>query len=234
MTARSILTYALFANALGACSSNWSEGQGESAMHDELTSRTNSPPASATDAAAPEASADGGTTKPPPAEDDKLDDFAKKVLARAKQWVDVKMPYCGGVNGGTDYICGNTCQRSGAHAKPEWDGYRTDCSGFVSWSWGLPGPGRVTGDLAPFNIDITTAIPVDELQPGDALNNDSHIMLFGGWENAEHTKARLLEEYDCGQVAVDRIRDVSKLSEKRLRAPGGDFTAIRLDSRPKP
>src|SRR3954463_16145287 len=53
------------------------------------------------------------------------------VMSRAQTWVDLQVPYCGGVNGGTDYICGGTCQRP--HAA--WDNFRTDCSGFVSWAW---------------------------------------------------------------------------------------------------
>lgn len=158
--------------------------------------------------------------------------FAMRTLARAEQWVDVKMPYCGGVNGGTDAICGGICRRTGVHASDEWDDYRTDCSGFVSWAWALPAPGRTTYGFAPFKVDITTAISVDDLLPGDALNNANHVILFGGWANDEHTKARLLEEYDCGQVAVDRVRDVSKVSANQLRTPSGTFTAIRLDSRP--
>lgn len=178
---------------------------------------------------------DAGETKPPPEPGsvDDLDDFAKTTLERALQWVKVKMPYCGGVNHGTDWLCGGTCVRTGVHATPEWDPYRTDCSGFVSWSWKLPAPGRITTDFAPFYTDNTTVIDVDDLRPGDALNNKTHIILFGGWANSEHTKARLLEEYDCGQVAVDRIRDISKASNTQVNVPGsGTFSAIRLDARP--
>src|ERR1700712_2059865 len=54
-----------------------------------------------------------------------------EVMSRAQQWVDLQVPYCGGVNGGTDYVCGGTCERP--HAA--WDDFRTDCSGFVSWAW---------------------------------------------------------------------------------------------------
>jgi hypothetical protein len=57
------------------------------------------------------------------------------------------MPYCGGVNGGTDYICGGTCYRSGAGNTAQWNVYRTDCSGLVSWAWGVPGPGWTTGTI---------------------------------------------------------------------------------------
>lgn len=160
------------------------------------------------------------------------DVFAETAIARGRQWVDVGMPYCGGSNRGTDYICGGTCVRTGAHASAQWDPYRTDCSGFVSWSWGLPSPGRTTTNLAPFKTDITSVIQVDELLPGDALNNSNHIVLFGGWLNPERTKARILEEYTCGAVAVDRVRDASKVSATQVRLPSGTFTAIRLNSRP--
>src|SRR5262245_44560606 len=37
--------------------------------------------------------------------------FADRTLARARQWIDVKMPYSGGPNGGKDLICGGTCER---------------------------------------------------------------------------------------------------------------------------
>lgn len=163
---------------------------------------------------------------------DDIDAFAKTTLDRALEWVKIKMPYCGGSNHGTDYLCGGTCVRTGIHASSVWDPYRTDCSGFVSWSWKLPAPGRITTDFAPFNNAVTTVIKVDELRPGDALNNETHIILFGGWANAEHTKARLLEEYDCGQVAVDRIRSISKSSSTQVNVGGSTFNAIRYDNRP--
>jgi hypothetical protein len=175
-----------------------------------------------------------GTTPGGTSNDAQSADFATRTLARALQWVDVKMPYCGGVNGGGDAICGGTCRRTGNDASPIWDPYRTDCSGFVSWAWGLAAPGRTTTGFAPFNKDITSVINVDDLQPGDALNNASHVILFGGWANAAHTQARLLEEYDCGEVAVDRIRDVRKVNDTQLSVPGGTFNAIRLDSREVP
>lgn len=193
----------------------------------------NPTPAPSTD---DDAGADAGEPAKPPAAPGSVDDidaFAKTTLDRALQWVSIKMPYCGGSNHGTDYLCGGTCVRTGVHASPEWDPYRTDCSGFVSWSWKLPAPGRITTDFAPFNKDITTVIKVDDLRPGDALNNQTHIILFGGWTNTEHTKARLLEEYDCGQVAVDRIRTISKSSDTQVNVPGsGTFNAIRYDNRP--
>lgn len=180
-------------------------------------------------------SQDAGSTDPDTDPDDGANTFAETVLARAKQWVDVKMPYCGGVNGGSDLLCGGTCVRTGVHASPEWDPYRTDCSGFVSWSWSLPAPGRITTWFAPYFEQMepnTKVINVDDLLPGDALNNRTHIILFGGWANDDRTQARLLEEYDCGQVAVDRIRSISKVSDTEVQVPSGRFFAIRLNSRP--
>lgn len=194
---------------------------------------TQNPPAPTTD---DDAGSDAGEPAKPPAVPGSVDDidaFAKTTLDRALQWVKVKMPYCGGTNGHWDVLCNVTCTRTGATASPEWDPYRTDCSGFVSWSWNLPPPGRTTYGFAPLDTSITTAINVDDLRPGDALNNENHIILFGGWTNDAHTKARLLEEYDCGQVAVDRIRSISKSSSKQVNVPGsGTFTAIRYDNRP--
>src|SRR4051794_21601070 len=58
--------------------------------------------------------------------------FSERTLARARTWIDVGMPYCGGPNGGKDVICGGTCTRSGSAKSAEWDKYRSDCSGFVS------------------------------------------------------------------------------------------------------
>jgi hypothetical protein len=117
------------------------------------------------------------------------------VLSRAGEWVDAKLKYCQAPNGGRDYdsACSTYCSRQ---KDPQWDPYRSDCSGFVSWAWGLPSPGRVTGQFAPFVNDITKAIPAIELQPGDAVNNNEHIMLFKEWVT-KGSVATFLEEPGC-------------------------------------
>ena len=117
------------------------------------------------------------------------------VLARAGQWVSAKLKYCQAPNGGRDYdsACSTYCSRQ---SNPQWDPYRSDCSGFVSWAWGLPSPGRVTGQFAPFVNDITKAIPAIDLQPGDAVNNNEHIMLFKEWVT-KGSVATFLEEPGC-------------------------------------
>src|SRR5262249_21981173 len=71
-----------------------------------------------------------------------------EAIARAEEWVDVKMPYCQAANHQRDYddACSTYCSRPD---NSDWDPYRSDCSGLVSWAWGLPAPGRVTSQFAP-------------------------------------------------------------------------------------
>src|SRR4051794_29340739 len=71
------------------------------------------------------------------------------AVARGQLWVDAKVPYCQSPNHkpDADADCASICTRPDM---PDWDPYRSDCSGFVSWAWDLPAPGRTTGDFAPF------------------------------------------------------------------------------------
>jgi hypothetical protein len=70
------------------------------------------------------------------------------------------------------------------------DGYRQDCSGFVSMAWSLP-ENEWTGSLDTFGVRISR----DQLQPGDMLlfhnpenpQNGSHVVIFGGWTDYTHT-----------------------------------------------
>ncbi|RYZ66225.1 MAG: hypothetical protein EOP08_05350, partial [Proteobacteria bacterium] len=138
---------------------------------------------------------------------------AADVLARARSWVQVAMPYCGGTNGGKDYICGGTCVRTGAAKSPEWDPYRSDCSGLVSYSWGLKAPGLDTGSMGTIAKQSSGAfkrIAIDALQPGDALVTvtKGHTFLFAGWVT-KGKRLRLIEEYDCGKIAREVERDIT-------------------------
>ncbi|WP_435228766.1 peptidoglycan-binding protein [Streptomyces sp. Tue6028] len=92
------------------------------------------------------------------------------IINRAKAWVSGKVPYS---------------------MSAYWsDGYRQDCSGFVSMAWNLPG-NEWTGSLAGFGVRVSR----DQLQPGDILlfhnpadpQNGSHVVLFGGWTDYTHT-----------------------------------------------
>ncbi|MFF4246814.1 peptidoglycan-binding protein [Streptomyces sp. NPDC001822] len=92
------------------------------------------------------------------------------IINRAKKWVTAKVPY---------------------DMAAYWsDGYRQDCSGFVSMVWNL-GSNEWTGSLATFGTKIARA----DLQPGDILlfHNladpavGSHVTVFGGWSDHTHS-----------------------------------------------
>ncbi|MEV5608457.1 peptidoglycan-binding protein [Streptomyces sp. NPDC052225] len=92
------------------------------------------------------------------------------IINRAKTWVAAKVPY---------------------DMDKYWkDGYRQDCSGFVSMAWDLPG-NEWTGSLATYGTRITKA----QLQPGDILlfhnpadpEKGSHVTIFGGWTDYTRT-----------------------------------------------
>ncbi|MFE7773087.1 peptidoglycan-binding protein [Streptomyces sp. NPDC057445] len=92
------------------------------------------------------------------------------IINRAKLWVNAKVPY--------------------SMSKYWSDGYRQDCSGFVSMAWNLPG-NEWTGSLAKFGIVKARK----DLQPGDILlfhntanpTRGSHVTIFGGWTDYTHT-----------------------------------------------
>ncbi|MEU0439852.1 MULTISPECIES: peptidoglycan-binding protein [unclassified Streptomyces] len=92
------------------------------------------------------------------------------IIRRAKLWVAAQVPYS------------MTAYWS--------DGYRQDCSGYVSMAWNLPGD-EWTGSLGQYAVRITK----EELEPGDILlfhnpsdpERGSHVVIFGGWTDYTHT-----------------------------------------------
>ncbi|MGW4196121.1 peptidoglycan-binding protein [Streptomyces sp. NPDC005004] len=109
-----------------------------------------------------------GTSQPPTSRSPAM--TRTQIINRAKLWVDAQVPYSTG--------------------KYWSDGYRQDCSGYVSMAWGLLS-NEWTGSLAQFGVRITK----EELQPGDILlfhnaadpQNGSHAVIFGGWTDYTHT-----------------------------------------------
>ncbi|WP_280889023.1 peptidoglycan-binding protein [Streptomyces sp. LBL] len=99
------------------------------------------------------------------------------IIQRAREWVAAKVPYSMYAYWG--------------------DGYRQDCSGFVSMAWNLPGS-EWTGSLDQYGVRIER----DDLQPGDILlfhnaadaQRGSHVVLFGGWTDSTHTSYIAYEE----------------------------------------
>ncbi|GAA2739734.1 hypothetical protein GCM10010440_03720 [Kitasatospora cinereorecta] len=106
-----------------------------------------------------------------------------EIMQRAQTWVDQQVPY--------------------SMSRFWSDGYRQDCSGFVSMAWGL-GTSQTTWTLPNF----ADRIGKDDLQPGDALifNNaanpesGSHVVLFGGWADDAHTRYVALEQTRPGTM----------------------------------
>ncbi|MBT2402628.1 MULTISPECIES: peptidoglycan-binding protein [unclassified Streptomyces] len=92
------------------------------------------------------------------------------IINRAKLWLEAEVPYS---------------------MSEYWsDGYRQDCSGYVSMVWNL-GTNEWTGSLDKFATKITK----EELLPGDMLlfhnpadpNKGSHVVIFGGWVDETRT-----------------------------------------------
>ncbi|MFE4591281.1 peptidoglycan-binding protein [Streptomyces laurentii] len=103
------------------------------------------------------------------------------ILDRAEKWVTAKVPYA---------------------MDRYWnDGYRQDCSGYISMVWNLPA-NEWTGSLTRFADRISRA----DLQPGDILlfhnpaspTSGSHVTIFGGWTDASHTSYLAYEQTKPG------------------------------------
>lgn len=151
-----------------------------------------------------------------------------EAVARAQEWVDAKVPYCQAPNHQRDYdtACAMTCERPD---NPAWDPYRSDCSGLVSWAWGLPPPGRTTATLAPYDTGVSHVIDAIDLLPGDAINNDHHTMVFAEWLEPG-VKARFLEETGCSSsepYAREYTATVMTMGHTIVLTYRGTYTAIR-------
>ncbi len=151
------------------------------------------------------------------------------AVSRAEQWVSAQLTYCQSPNHQRDYdpSCSSVCVRTDDAA---WDPYRSDCSGLVSWAWGLPAPGRVTTEFAPYMTDVTSVIAASDLQPGDAVNNSDHVMLFKAWV-VQGQVATFIEEPGCSAATpyAHEFTSSVSISGSSIYVPynGMTFTAIR-------
>lgn len=110
------------------------------------------------------------------------------VINRAQSWVDARVMYTTGVN------------FFGVAA-----GYRSDCSGYVSYALGIAGPGLDTVALA--NPFVSTRISKGALRPGDYLDkgfagNNGHVVLFAGWTSSARTSYWGYEEMSSFRPAT--------------------------------
>lgn len=152
-------------------------------------------------------------------------------IALAQQWVTAKLQYCQAANGAHDYdtACSSVCHRESNVA---WDPYRSDCSGFISWAWELPAPGRVTSTFAPFDTTVSKTVSCTDLKPGDAANKNAggHIVLFEKWITPGE-KAVFLEEPGCSSATPYAHEFTSAVAcdgvNISIDYEGETFTAIR-------
>lgn len=131
---------------------------------------------------------------------DRAERFGAQVLTRAETWYRQNLQYSQ-----------ERCYRTGSgYADIDWSGplggcrwpyYRTDCSGFVSMTWGLefsyatPRPGD-SPDLA----DVAHPIQRPQLRTGDILVADGkHVRLFERWLDYAGGRYRA---YDFGATPV--------------------------------
>jgi len=144
---------------------------------------------------------------------------------RAAEWVSAKLHYCQAANGGHDLdkTCARTCNRQ---HNPAWDRYRSDCSGLISWAWGLPPPGVTTALMS----SAASTIQGSQLRAGDAVNRAGHhVMLFSHWITPNRV-AMFLEEPGCaGSTPFARNTQATvTIRGSSVNVGGkGTFTAVR-------
>lgn len=173
------------------------------------------------------------------------DDAIKRatIISRAEEWVNAKLHYCQAARGDVDFDSAcwgweGSSHRCDRKSNAAWNAYRSDCSGFVTWAWGMPAVGDggyVTSDFAPFSNKFSHTIDGHNLQPGDALNktNDEHIILFKAWVTPGQ-EAVFMEEPGCSSSQPYAHAFTSKVSisgdKVYVDYEGGTFYAIRYNS----
>ena len=107
-----------------------------------------------------------------------------EIINRARRWVDAQVPY-----NQSRWVTEENPQVALGNSN-NGGGWRTDCSGLVSFAWnlrassGIP-DNRVTWTLA----GVSSAINKGDLQSGDMLlNSSSHVLIFDQWVNAQQTE----------------------------------------------
>jgi hypothetical protein len=162
------------------------------------------------------------------------------VISRGQEWVAAQLHYCQAANGAVDgdSSCwawegpSHVCNRQ---SNPAWDPYRSDCSGFITYAWGLPPVGTggyITSQFAPNSSSFSYVIQGIDLQPGDAANKhpDGHIVLFKQW-NTVGKEAVFLEEPGCASSIPYAHEFTSAVtingSDVYISYQGESFTAIR-------
>jgi hypothetical protein len=129
----------------------------------------------------------------------------QQVIQRGFVWLDENVPY----------------SQSAEH-----EGYRTDCSGFVSMCWNL-GQSYTTADFSAGGGQSSLLSGYGDLLPGDALvhrsDGSGHVVLFLGWNDPSQSGACVLEQASTASDMQFRVRSTSSLES-------GGYMAIRADA----
>jgi hypothetical protein len=127
----------------------------------------------------------------------------REAIERGFEWFDDHVPY----------------SQSRTH-----EGYRTDCSGFVSMCW-KTGTSYTTASFIGGAASSSLG-SYGGLEPADALvyrsGSHGHIVLFLGWNDTAHSSACVLEQASTATDMQFRARSTAS-----LKASG--FKAIRAD-----
>jgi len=130
-----------------------------------------------------------------------------QVIARANHWIKKRVRYS---------------QRS------TYQGYRRDCSGFVSMAW------KLKHSYTSSSIrSKARRISWRSLKPGDAVRRSGHVEIFAGWKNKKHRRYWALEESTWGKPALRAVKQF-KSGYSALRRVGiTDGPATRPRTRPR-
>jgi hypothetical protein len=101
------------------------------------------------------------------------------------------------------------------------EGYRTDCSGFVSMCWEL-GTSYTTANFINDTGEWSSLGSFSELQPADAMvyrsGGAGHIVMFLGWNDSAQTQACVLEQASTAEDMQFRARTVDSLESSGYHA----------------
>jgi hypothetical protein len=164
------------------------------------------------------------------------------VVSNGEEWVAAKLHYCQAAYGAVDYDSSCWAWEGPSHvcnrqSNAAWNAYRSDCSGFVTFAWGLPAVGDggyVTSDFAPFATGFSHVIQASDLLPGDAANLTAggHIVLFKQWVT-QGSEAVFMEEPGCSSSIPYAHEFTSAVtlngSSIHIAYEGESFTAIRFN-----
>ncbi|RPF41459.1 hypothetical protein EDD96_5261 [Streptomyces sp. Ag109_G2-6] len=138
-----------------------------------------------------------------------------QAIARAQVWVDEQVPYS--ANGLTAPYSWWSDARTGGR-------YRQDCSGLVSMAWQLDSS-RTTYSLP----DVSTQINKWDLQPGDVLNSNDHVVLFAGWRDKSAGTFNYYQESSRSRP-TNYNTDGNLYASTLASHPTSSYSALRYDN----